>query len=90
MTKDQLIEKIAEEARISKKKAKDVLKAFTSSVLNALANDDDVSLTGFGSFSVSQRSAREGRNPSTGEKIQIPAKKGVKFKAGKGLKDSVR
>ena len=89
MTKDELVEKIAGASEISKKEAKDVLKAFTSSVINALANDDDVSLTGFGTFSVSQRSAREGRNPSTGEKIQIKARKAPKFKAGKGLKDAV-
>ena len=89
MTKDELVTKISEEAGITKKEAGEALKAFTGSVSEAMAKGDSVSLVGFGSFSVSQRSARTGRNPQTGETIQIPLRKTVKFKAGKALKDSV-
>ena len=89
MTKDELVTKISEEAGITKKEAGEALKAFTESVSEAMAKGDSVSLVGFGSFSVSQRSARTGRNPQTGETIQIPLRKTVKFKAGKALKDSV-
>lgn len=89
MTKEELVGKIADGAGISKKEAGEALKAFTSSVSEAMTKGDTVSLVGFGSFSVSQRSAREGRNPQTGATIQIPLRKTVKFKAGKTLKDSV-
>ncbi len=89
MTKDELVEKIAADAGISKKEAGEALKAFTSSVSGALSKGDSVTLTGFGSFSVSQRAARTGRNPATGATMQIPASKGAKFKPGKTLKDAV-
>ena len=89
MTKDELVEKIAEEAGISKKDAQTSLKAITSGISGALAKGDSVTLVGFGTFSVSNRAAREGRNPSTGETIQIKASKGAKFKAGKSLKEAV-
>ena len=65
------------------------LDAFVSSVTDALAGGDRISLVGFGSWSVDERSARTGRNPRTGEEIQIAAKKVVKFKAGAGLSDAV-
>ncbi|GMR04191.1 MAG: HU family DNA-binding protein [Thermodesulfobacteriota bacterium] len=90
MTKDELVEKIAGEADISKKDAAAALNAVTSGIASALANGDSVSLTGFGVFSVSNRAARTGRNPRTGEAIEIPASRGVKFKPGKALKDAVK
>ena len=89
MTKDELVGKIAEEAGITKKEAGEALKAFTGSISGALANGDSVSLVGFGTFSVSDRAARTGRNPQTGDTIQIKASKAPKFKAGKTLKDAV-
>lgn len=90
MTKDELVERIAAAADLSKKDAGAALNAVTSGITSALANGDGVALTGFGAFSVSQRAARTGRNPRTGESIEIPASRGVKFKAGKALKDAVR
>lgn len=89
MTKDQLVEKIAGDAGISKKEAGAALKAVTSGISGALAKGDTLTLVGFGTFSVSARAARQGRNPSTGETIQIKASNAPKFKAGKSLKDAV-
>ena len=89
MTKDELVEKIAGDAGISKKEAQAALKAVTSGVSGALAKGDSVTLVGFGTFSVSQRAARTGRNPQTGATIQIKARKAPKFKTGKTLKDAV-
>ncbi len=89
MTKDQLVEKIAGDAEISKKEAQAALKAVASGISGALAKGDSITLVGFGTFSVSQRAARTGRNPQTGATIQIKASKGAKFKAGKTLKDAV-
>ena len=89
MTKDQLVEKIAGDAGISKKEAGASLKAVTSGISGALAKGDSLTLVGFGTFSVSNRAARAGRNPQTGETIQIKASKGAKFKAGKALKAAV-
>lgn len=89
MTKEELVEKIAGDAGTSKKEAQAALKAVTSGVSGALAKGDSVTLVGFGTFSVSNRAARTGRNPQTGEPIQIKASKGAKFKAGKSLKDAV-
>lgn len=89
MTKDELVGKIAGDAGISKKEAQASLKAVISGVTGALAKGDSLTLVGFGTFSVSDRAARQGRNPSTGETIQIKASKAAKFKAGKSLKDAV-
>ena len=89
MTKQDLVSKIAEDAGISKKAAEDALSSFISSVKGALASGDSISLIGFGTFGVSARSARTGRNPQTGAEIQIPARKVPTFKAGKGLKEAV-
>jgi len=89
MTKEELVTKIAEEAGISKKEAGEALKAFTGSVSDALAKGDSVSLVGFGTFSVSQRAARTGKNPQTGATIQIKASKTPRFKPGKTLKEAV-
>ena len=82
MNKAQLIDAIAADAGISKAQAKSALDSFTNNVGSALASGDKVSLVGFGTFSVSVRGAREGRNPQTGATIKIAAKKVAKFKAG--------
>tara|TARA_Y100000389_G_C17393018_1_gene480978 strand:+ start:907 stop:1176 length:270 start_codon:yes stop_codon:yes gene_type:complete len=85
MNKAQLIDAIASDAGISKSQAKSALDSFTNSVGKALSGGDKVSLVGFGTFSVSRRNAREGRNPQTGQTIQIAAKNVAKFKAGAEL-----
>ena len=90
MTKGELVTKIAGDAGLSKKEAQAALVAVTSGISGALAKGDNVTLVGFGTFSVSNRSARTGRNPQSGATIQIKARKAPKFKAGKGLKDAVK
>ena len=89
MTKEQFIEQIAK-ACCSKKEAAACLDAFIVTITDALKQDDRVQITGFGTFSISKRKARQGINPRTGEKLQIPAMNVPKFKAGKALKDAVR
>lgn len=89
MNKGDLIQKIADQAGISKSQAEDALNAMTTAIGDALKNDDSVTLVGFGTFSVNRRDARSGRNPQTGESINIAAKNVVKFKPGKKLSDSV-
>ena len=89
MNKAQLIDAMAADAGISKAQAKAALDSFTGKVGSTLSGGGRVSLVGFGSFSVSERAARDGRNPQTGEEIQIAAANIPTFKAGKGLKDSV-
>ena len=89
MNKSQLIDKIAAGADISKAAAGRALHSMTDAVTEALKKDDQVALVGFGTFSVRERSARTGRNPQTGETIQIAAAKVPSFKAGKALKDAV-
>lgn len=89
MNKTELIAAVAEKAEISKKDAEKVLKAFTDVVSDELALGEKVQLVGFGTFEVSERAAREGRNPKTGETMMIEASKTPKFKAGKALKDYV-
>ncbi|MBN2667844.1 MAG: HU family DNA-binding protein [Bacteroidales bacterium] len=90
MNKAQLIDAMASEANLTKADAKKALDAFINSTTGALKKGDRVALVGFGSFSVSNRSARTGRNPKTGTEMKIPAKKVVKFKAGSELSDSVK
>lgn len=90
MNKAQLIDAIAAEANITKADAKKSLDAFVKATAGALKSGDRVALVGFGSFSLSQRSARTGRNPQTGKPIKIAAKKVVKFKPGSDLIDSVQ
>ncbi len=90
MNKAQLIDAISAEAGLTKADAKKSLDATIKATSNALKKGDRVALVGFGSFSVSQRSARTGRNPQTGKEIKIPAKKVVKFKAGVELADTVK
>ena len=90
MTKAELVSKIASEAGITKSKADKAVDGLVSAISGALAGGDKITLVGFGTFSVAARSAREGRNPRTGKKIKIPAKKVVKFKAGKTLSEKVK
>ena len=80
---------MAADANISKKEAEAALNSFVASVKESLGKGESVSLVGFGTFGVSQRNARKGRNPQTGEEIDIPARRVPTFKAGKGLKDAV-
>lgn len=89
MNKSELIEAVAGSADISKAAAGRAIDAVVESVTNALKSGDQVTLIGFGTFSVKDRAARTGRNPQTGAEIQIAAAKIPSFKAGKGLKDSV-
>ena len=89
MNKTELIAAVAEAAEVSKKDSEKVLKAFVDVVTEELKKGEKVQLVGFGTFEVSEREAREGRNPLTGEKITIAASKNPKFKAGKALKDMV-
>ncbi len=90
MNKAQLIDAMASEANLTKADAKKALDAFLNTTAKALKAGDRVALVGFGSFAVTERSARTGRNPKTGAEMQIPAKKVVKFKAGSELSDSVK
>ena len=89
MNKTELVAAIAEDAGLSKKDAEKALKAFTDAVTAELKKKGKVQLVGFGTFEVSKRAAREGRNPQTGAVMKIPASKAPKFKAGKALKDLV-
>lgn len=90
MTKEELIEAIASKCACSKKEAGECLEATLETITKAMQKGDKIVLTGFGAFQVSKRAARKGVNPKTGAKIQIPAMKVPKFKAGKSLKDAVR
>ncbi len=89
MNKTELVAAMAEQAGISKKDAEAALKAFTDVVAAELKKGEKIQLVGFGTFEVSERAAREGRNPQTGETMKIAASKAPKFKAGKALKDMV-
>ena len=89
MNKTELVAAMADQAGLSKKDAEKALKAFTDVVAAELKKDGKVQLVGFGTFEVSERAAREGRNPKTGEKMPISASRTPKFKAGKALKDQV-
>ncbi len=89
MNKMDLIAEVAEKTELSKAKATDVVDAVFAAIEGALTKGEEVRLVGFGSFATAKREASEGRNPRTGETIQIAASTSVKFKAGKGLKDAV-
>ena len=89
MNKTELVAAVAEQADISKKDAEKALKAFVDVVTEEMKKGEKVQLVGFGTFEVSERAAREGRNPQTGETMTIEACKAPKFKAGKALKDAV-
>jgi DNA-binding protein HU-beta len=90
MTKTELIAAIAEKTDLPKATAAKALSAFEASVVAALKSGKKVSWAGLGSFSVSERAARKGRNPQTGEEIEIAAGRGVKFKAAKALKEAIQ
>ncbi len=89
MNKGELINTIAEKANLTKAQAADALNAMIDAIEGSLKKGDKVTLVGFGTFSVSHRAARKGRNPQTGKEIQIAARNVVKFKPGKELSDSV-
>ena len=89
MNKTELVAAMAEQAELSKKDSEKALKAFIDVVTEGLKKGEKIQLVGFGTFEVTERAAREGRNPLTGEKMQIKASKAPKFKAGKALKDAV-
>lgn len=89
MNKTDLVAKVAESAELSKKDAEKAVKAFTEVVTEALKDGEKIQLVGFGTFEVTERAARTGKNPQTGKAMKIPACKAPKFKAGKGLKDAV-
>lgn len=89
MNKTELVAAIAERTELSKKDSEKALKAFVEVVTEELKKGEKIQLVGFGTFEVTQRAAREGRNPQSGAVMKIPASKAAKFKAGKALKDAV-
>lgn len=89
MNMGDLIKTVAKEADISEAKAKDVATSLFGAIGDATAKGEDVAIPQFGKFTVKDRPAREGRNPATGEKMQIKASRAVSFKAAKGLKDKI-
>lgn len=90
MNKSQLIKNIAASANLTQAQATAALQAFETSIIDELANGGEVALTGFGTFKVTERAARTGRNPKTGESLEIAASKVPSFKAGKALKEAVK
>jgi DNA-binding protein HU-beta len=90
MTKTELVDKMAKDAKVTKAAAGKALDSFVDGVKKALKKGEKVTLIGFGTFSVTQRKARKGRNPQTGKEIKIPARKAPKFSAGKALKTAVK
>jgi DNA-binding protein HU-beta len=90
MNKGELVEKVAKDCDVSKAAAEKALDSVLAAITDAVAAGDKVTLIGFGTFSVTERAAREGRNPQTGKKIKIAARKVVKFKAGSKLADAAK
>jgi DNA-binding protein HU-beta len=90
MTKADLIDAVASNVRISKKNAAEAIDSVFGNITKALKKSDKYTQVGFGTFSVVKRAAREGRNPQSGAKIRIPARRVVKFTTGKALKDSIK
>ncbi len=90
MNKAELIDAMAKETGMTKADSKKALEAFVGSTMKALKKNDRVALVGFGTFSISKRAARKGRNPQTGKEIKIAAKKVVKFRAGSELSNTVK
>ncbi len=90
MTKEEMIARMADQSGITKKQATEALQAFMDGVTDQLKKGDKVSFAGFGTFNISQRKARTGRNPQTGAEIKIPATKVPVFRAGKNLKEAVK
>jgi DNA-binding protein HU-beta len=89
MKKTELMETIAERAKVPKREAQKYFDAFEEVVTDALKDGDEIQITGFGKFYVREQKAREGRNPQTGEKMEIPARKVPTFSAGNSLKESI-
>ncbi len=89
MNKSELVSAIAEASCLTKADSEKALNATTEAIKNTLANGESIQLIGFGTFSISERSARTGRNPQTGKEIQIAAKKVAKFKPGKALDEAI-
>lgn len=90
MTKTEFIAEVAQKLNVGKTQAEEAVKAFLETVEEKLADGERIQLTGFGTFEVVERAAREGRNPKTGEAMTIPETKSPKFKPGKSLKDLVK
>lgn len=90
MTKSEFVDQVADRAGLSKKQAGDAVEAVLDTIGDTLKRGSDVTFSGFGKFHVAERGAREGRNPSTGEKIQIAASKVPRFTAGSSLKNSLK
>ncbi|MFU8857208.1 MAG: HU family DNA-binding protein [Deferrisomatales bacterium] len=90
MNRAELIQEIATKAGVKVKEAEGLLEAMIAATETALAKGDKVAITGFGTFAVSHRKARKGRNPQTGKEIKIPASKTPRFTAGKALKDALK
>jgi DNA-binding protein HU-beta len=89
MNKGELVDKVAEKANVTKREAEAALNALTESIMEAVANDEKVTLVGFGTFEARQRQERTGRNPKTGETMTIPASTFPAFSAGKAFKETV-
>lgn len=89
MNKQELISAIAAKTELTKKDSEKAIRAFEEAITEALVKNDKVQLVGFGTFDVTERAAREGRNPQTNQPMQISASKAPRFKAGKALKDAV-
>jgi DNA-binding protein HU-beta len=89
MTKADLIDSVASKTALPKQKAEDIVNGVFDDIVAALKKGDKVNISGFGTFSISERKARTGRNPKTGETIQIASSRSAKFKAGKTLKESL-
>jgi len=89
MNKDQMIEKVAADVGITKSQATKAVKSMFDGIINSLQQGNKVTVSGFGTFDISDRKARTGRNPQTGEEIQIAASKAPKFKAGKAFKEAL-
>lgn len=90
MTKSELIEVVAKQAKLTKKASKEAIEAMTTAIEKSLAKGDKVTVTGFGTFVVRKRASRKGRNPQTGEAMQIPATKTPAFIAGTSMKERVK
>lgn len=90
MTKAELIDVVAKKAELTKKESAQAVDAIVESITEALKKGDKVTLVGFGTFSVTKRKPRKGRNPKTGEEIKIPATKSLKFTPGKAFKEAIK
>lgn len=90
MNKAELVEKLSNQTGLTKKTSREAIDAVISALTDSLAREEKVTLVGLGTFQVTERKARRGKNPRTGEEIQIPAKKVPKFRPGKGLREKVK